>query len=85
MVIVVVVAHWPAEGVNVYVVVAVLFIAGDHVPVKPLLDVVGKGANAAPEHMGATWVKVGTVVPPLGVNTTLVLALQPEPSVAVRV
>jgi hypothetical protein len=32
-VIVAVVAHCPAAGVNVYVVVAVLFIAGDHDPV----------------------------------------------------
>jgi hypothetical protein len=32
-VIVAVVAHCPAAGVNVYVVVAVLLIAGDHVPV----------------------------------------------------
>ncbi len=56
---VVVVAHNPAVGVKVYVVVAVLFIAGDHVPVIPLLEVVGKAAIAAPEHLGVTAVKVG--------------------------
>ena len=56
---VVVVAHRPAVGVNVYVVVAVLFIAGDHVPVIPLLDVVCNAANAAPLHIGATAVNVG--------------------------
>ena len=31
-------------------VVAVLLIAGDHVPVIPLLEVVGKAAIAAPLH-----------------------------------
>jgi hypothetical protein len=39
---VVVAAHCPAFGVKVYVVVAVLFKAGDQVPVIPLLEVVGK-------------------------------------------
>ena len=41
---VVVVAHCPADGVNVYVVVpavAVLIVAGLQVPGMPLLDVVG--------------------------------------------
>jgi hypothetical protein len=42
-------------------VVAVLFKAGDHVPVIPSLDVVGKGASVAPEHMGATAGNVGVV------------------------
>ena len=58
---VVVVAHWPAAGVNVYVVVAVLFSAGDQTPVIPLLDVVGNAASEAPEHIGATAVNVGIV------------------------
>jgi hypothetical protein len=40
-VIVAVVAHCPAVGVNVYAVVAVLFIAGDHAPFIPLLEAVG--------------------------------------------
>jgi hypothetical protein len=42
--IVVVIAHWPVVGVNVYVVVPVLdvlMVAGFHVPVMPLVDVVG--------------------------------------------
>ena len=38
---------------------AVLFTAGDHVPVMPLFDVVGKGDNIPPEQIGATCVKVG--------------------------
>ena len=54
-----VVAHCPAAGVNVYVVVAVLSKAGAQVPVMPLLEVVGKGVKVAPEHIGATAVKVG--------------------------
>ena len=58
---VVVVAHWPAVGVKVYVVVAVLFKAGVQVPVMPLLDVVGNGANTAPEHIGATAVNAGVM------------------------
>ena len=38
-----------------------LFIAGDHVPVIPLLDVVGKAANGSPLQIGFTCVKVGVV------------------------
>jgi hypothetical protein len=47
---VVVVAHCPAVGVNVYKVVAVLLIAGDHVPAMLFVDVVGKAGTAAPEQ-----------------------------------
>jgi len=42
-------------------VVAVLFSAGDQVPVIPLLDVVGSADRVAPEQMGATPVKVGVM------------------------
>ena len=56
---VVVVAHCPAVGVNVYVVVAVLFNAGDQLPVIPFSDVVGSAVNVSPEHIGATALKVG--------------------------
>ena len=45
---VVVVAHCPGVGVNVYVVVAILLIAGDHVPVIPFVEVVRKAGIAAP-------------------------------------
>ena len=48
--IVAIIAHCPAAGVNVYVVVPiteVLITAGFHVPVTPLLDVVG--SNGAVE------------------------------------
>ncbi|AWA29420.1 hypothetical protein HYN48_04585 [Flavobacterium magnum] len=36
-----------------------MFKAGDQVPVKPLLDVVGNAANVLPEQIGATAVNVG--------------------------
>ncbi len=39
---------------------AVLFMAGDHVPVIPFVEVIGK-INVSPEQIGATWVKVGVV------------------------
>jgi len=67
MVIVAVFAHNPAVGVKVYVVVIVLFTAGDHVPITPFVDVVGKAANVAPAQIGATCVNVGVV---LGVTVT---------------
>jgi hypothetical protein len=54
-------AHCPAVGVNVYVVVAVLFIAGDQVPVMLLFEVVGK-LNEPPAQIADTCVKVGVVL-----------------------
>lgn len=58
-----VVAHCPplaiGVGVKAYVVVAVLFSAGDHVPDTPLMDVVGNGANVPPEQILGTVEKVG--------------------------
>jgi len=62
IVMVAVVAHWPAVGVNVYVVVVVLSSAGDQVPVMPLAEVVGNGASVAPEQIGPTAVNVGVTV-----------------------
>ena len=47
-------AHKPAAGVKVYVVVEVLFNAGDQVPLMPLLDVVGNADKEAPEQIAAT-------------------------------
>ncbi len=47
-----VVAHCPAVGVNVYVsLVELLIVAGLHVPVIPLLDVVGKVGAVAPAQI----------------------------------
>jgi len=87
-VIVAVVAHWPAFGVKVYVVVALLFIAGLHVPVIPFVEVVGN-VNDAPwqiaatcENNGATSLFTVTVIvavvahwPALGVKVYVVVAL----------
>ena len=38
-----------------------MFKAGAHVPVIPLLEVVGKAASVAPEQIGATAVNVGVI------------------------
>jgi protein involved in ribonucleotide reduction len=89
MVSVVLVAHCPAVGVNVYVVVAVLLSAGLHIPVIPLFDVVGSADNVAPLHIAATGVNVGvmfglTIIvsvcvvahcPAVGVNVYVVVAV----------
>ena len=56
MFIVVVVPHWPADGVKVWVVVptvAVLIVAGLQVPVTPLVDVVGNAGATLLLHSGA--------------------------------
>jgi hypothetical protein len=53
------VAHCPAVGVKVYVVVCVLFIAGDQVPLIPLVEVVGKADKLAPKQIAFTAVNVG--------------------------
>jgi hypothetical protein len=42
--------------------VAVLFKAGAHVPVIPLVDVEGSGAKIAPEQMAGTAAKVGVIL-----------------------
>jgi hypothetical protein len=55
-----VVAHSPTPGVKVYVVVAVLLIAGDHVPVIPLVELVRR-VIVPPLQIGATCVNVGVV------------------------
>jgi len=41
--------------------VVVLSKVGDHVPVIPLLEVVGSGVRVAPEQIGAIAVNVGVV------------------------
>jgi uncharacterized membrane protein len=61
MVSVAVVAHCVA-GVNVYVVVAVLFSAGDQLPVMPFVDTVGKGDRVCPTQIGLTALKVGVAI-----------------------
>ena len=53
--------------------VAVLFNAGDHVPIMPLFDMVDKGLNVAPLQIGATAVNVGVI---LLLTTTVTLSMQ---------
>ena len=56
------VAHCPAFGVKVYSwvpTVAVAIVAGDQVPINPLVEVAGKLAGMAFWHYGTTAVKVG--------------------------
>jgi hypothetical protein len=61
MVKVAVVAHWPPFGVNVYVAdVVLLTVAGLHVPVILLLEVVGSVGAVAPEQIGAIASNSGT-------------------------
>ena len=83
---VVVVAHCPAVGVKVYKVVAVLFKAGDQVPVIPLLEVVGKGDKTPPEHIAATGVKVGVKTGSILIDVVVKVAeTQGWPGVGVKV
>jgi hypothetical protein len=60
---VVVVAHCPVVGVKVYVAEAVLLtVAGDHVPVIPFVDVVGKTGATNPLQKAGIAAKVGVVL-----------------------
>ena len=77
-VIVVVVAHSPAFGVDVYVVVAILFTAGLHVPEIPLVEVAGS-VNDCPEQIGVMALKVGTV-PAFTVTVIVAVAAHCDPS-----
>ena len=72
IVMVAVIAHNPAVGVNVYVVVAVLSKAGDHVPIIPLFEVVGNADKVAPEQIELTCVNVGVV---FGVTEIVIFAI----------
>ncbi len=76
-------AHCPRLGVKMYVVVAALFNAGDHVPEIPFNEVVGKGASAAPEHIGATLAKVGVLLVPIVMVKDVVSAHCPRSGVNV--
>jgi len=70
---VVVVAHWPAFGVNVYVPDAVLeTVAGLQVPLIPFVDIVGSVGAADPEQIGAMAVNVGVI---LFVTVTVIVAV----------
>ena len=83
---VVVVAQSPAVGVNVYTPLAVLLtIEGLHVPVIPLVDVVGNVGTVPPEQ-------IVSVVPKLNVGVTFgftvtvnVVVVAQSPAVGVNV
>ena len=63
----------------------VVLLTGDglHVPVTPLLDVVGRTGATEPLHIGAGVVKVGTV---WGVTVTVTVAVVAQsPAVGVNV
>jgi hypothetical protein len=80
--IVVVVAQAPADGVKVYVVVMVLFTAGDHVPLIPFNDDVGS-VNDPPLQIGAIWVNVGVTGGPT--LTVIVAVVAQVPAAGVKV
>ena len=61
-------------GVNVYVVVAVLFKAGDQVPLILFSDVVGSGAKVSPEHIAGIGLNVGTTLGIIVIVNVAVLA-----------
>ena len=64
-------------------VVVLLTVDGDHVPVTPLFDVVGRTGAAEPLHIGAGVVNVGTVC---GVTVTVTAAVVAhKPAVGVNV
>jgi hypothetical protein len=72
---VVVVAHCPAVGVNVYVPVTVLLtMAGLHVPVILLVDVLGNVGTVPPEQIVSVVPKLNTGVM-LGVTVTVKVAV----------
>ena len=51
-----------------------MFNAGDHEPLNPLLEIVGKAAKLPPEQIGATVVKVGVVGGPTEMVNVVVVA-----------
>ena len=60
-----------------------MFKAGDHVPVIPLLEVVGSADKVAPEQIGATALNVGVI---LGLTVIVKVAVVARcPAVGVKV
>lgn len=81
-VIVCVVAHCPADGLKVYVVVVVLLNTGDQTPVMPLVDVVGNVVTV-PEQIGPTGAKAGVII---GFTVmVIVVVVAQSPAVGVKV
>ena len=66
-----------------YVVVVVLSIAGDHVPVIPLVEVVGKGDSEPPLQIGATAANVGVTLGFTVISNVVIVAHCPTVGVKV--
>jgi hypothetical protein len=83
---VVVVAHWPAVGVKVYVPLAVLLtVAGLHVPLIPLVDVVGNAGTVPPEQIVSVVPKLNVGVMFTSTVTVNVVGTAHWPAVGVNV
>jgi hypothetical protein len=83
---VVVIAHCPPAGVNVYVVVpgvVVLIVAGLQVPVTPLLDVVGNVGAVLFWQSGPIAVNVGVICGSMVMLSVAVVAHWPAAGVNV--
>ena len=65
--------------------VIVLFNAGDQVPVRPSIEVVGSGLKTAPEQIGATGANVGILRQGVTVIVLEAVIVLPHASVAVHV
>jgi hypothetical protein len=81
--IVCIVAHCPTVGVKVYVVVAVLFIAGVQVPEIPLVELVGSGDIVPPEQNGPTCIKFGRMGWVIAILIVCIVAQSPAVGVKV--
>ena len=80
------VAHCPADGVQVYVVVAgvvVLIVAGLHVPEIPFVDVTGRVGGAEFWHSAPIALNVGITGGLIVTFIVAVVAHWPEPCVNV--
>ena len=77
-------AHNPAVGVNVYVAeVVLLTVAGDHVPLIPLLEVVGKTGAVDPLQKAGTGLNTGVPGGSTVIDNVVVVAHCPAAGVNV--
>lgn len=74
-------AHCPAEGVNVYVVVVVLFMTGLQEPVIPFKDVEGRDGIEVPAQYGPAALNDGKVLGVIVIVRLTVVAHWPAPGV----
>jgi hypothetical protein len=79
-----VVAHWPAFGVNVYVLgIVLLIIAGLHEPIIPFKEVVCKIGDTLPAHNGKIGANVGVIN--AFIVTAFVMLVAHWPAVGVKI